>query len=586
MSKYKIKYKDKEYDASIYQEAIFDTIKNGTGNMIINASAGASKTSTIVNSLQFIPEKKKVLYIAFNKDIVETINNLVNRDNCKIATFHSLGRSILIENSVITDKTLIDEFKYTNYAKDYVSSLNKNLSKKKYNIYMRNIKDLVNYSRYYLKQSEKDILKLSNLYGISLVDDEISVCKNILSWGKDNTNIVDYTDLIWYISVLNLSTRQFKYDWIFVDEIQDMSIMQQAIIDKCMKRGCRFVGVGDEEQSINVWCGSSMQSIEILKKRPNTKELSLPISYRCPKKIVEAASKFSKRIKASDDAIDGAINIDVSRFAPTGGDMVLCRCTAPLVELHMEYLRRNKPSFIRGANKVKERYKQLCTSSNALLLDKNCITCNGFFPELYTTLFNLIEKVMSDFNLTEEEAIRHNAVIQLYDDINGLLALSEGVTTTESLINKINDVLTCNEEENAIQLSTVHKSKGLEADNVFILMPSLLPSKLATKEWEKKTEENLTYVAITRAKKTLNFIQEDKFYSYRYSQNSPQKLLSDLDAIKKKIQYSSTMNITSLNEKPKLLTLNKLGEHNDNAINLTNNKSNRKKGAQKFAHLL
>lgn len=581
---YKIKFKGKEYDASPYQESIFTEIKNGTSNLIINASAGASKTSTIVNSLQFIPNKKKVLYIAFNKDIVETINSLVDRDNCKIATFHSLGRSILIENSVISEHTPIDEFKYSNYVRDYISTLGKKMPKKQYNSYLKNVKDLVNYSRYYLSLSEKEIGKTAALYGIALIDDEIKVCRDVLLWGKENTDTIDYTDMIWYITVKNLATRQFRYDWIFVDEIQDMSVMQQSIISKCMKRGCRFVGVGDEEQAINVWCGSSLQSIEILKQKSNTKELQLPISYRCPKSIVKLASKYSNRIKAFDNAIEGSINYDVSKYAPIGGDMVLCRCTAPLIELHIEYLQRNKPSYIRGASKIKDRFIQLCSSSNAKLLDRNCITSNGFFPELYSNLFKLIECVICNFNLTEEEAIKHSSVMQLYDDINGLMALSEGLLTLDELITKINDVLTCNEEQDAIQLSTIHKAKGLEADNVYILMPSLLPSKLATKDWEIKTEKNLTYVAVTRAKQTLNFIHEDAFFIRRYVKSSAISILSDLDAIKKKLNYNVEMEIKA----PSNITsphkmVHKLGEIPQKTTE-SNKKS--KKGGQKFGHLL
>lgn len=581
---YKIKFKGKEYDASPYQESIFTEIKNGTSNLIINASAGASKTSTIVNSLQFIPNKKKVLYIAFNKDIVETINSLVDRDNCKIATFHSLGRSILIENSVISEHTPIDEFKYSNYVRDYISTLGKKMPKKQYNSYLKNVKDLVNYSRYYLSLSEKEIGKTAALYGIALIDDEIKVCRDVLLWGKENTDTIDYTDMIWYITVKNLATRQFRYDWIFVDEIQDMSVMQQSIISKCMKRGCRFVGVGDEEQAINVWCGSSLQSIEILKQQSNTKELQLPISYRCPKSIVKLASKYSNRIKAFDNAIEGSINYDVSKYAPIGGDMVLCRCTAPLIDLHIEYLQRNKPSYIRGANKIKERFIQLCSSSNAKLIDRNCITSNGFFPELYSNLFKLIECVIHNFNLTEEEAIKHSSVMQLYDDINGLMALSEGLLTLDELVNKINDVLTCNEEQDAIQLSTIHKAKGLEADNVYILMPSLLPSKLATKDWEIKTEKNLAYVAVTRAKRTLNYIHEDTFFIRRYVKSSAISILSELDAIKKKLNYNVEMEIKapsniSLQHK----TIHKLGETPQKPIE-SNKKS--KKGGQKFGHLL
>ena len=55
-----------------------------------------------------------------------------------------------------------------------------------------------------------------------------------------------------------------------------------------------------------------------------------------------------------------------------------------------------------------------------------------------------------------------------------------------------------------IILSTVHKAKGLEADRVFIVRPDLLPmTKNIRSQWERQQENNLTYVAITRARKEL-----------------------------------------------------------------------------------
>ena len=55
-----------------------------------------------------------------------------------------------------------------------------------------------------------------------------------------------------------------------------------------------------------------------------------------------------------------------------------------------------------------------------------------------------------------------------------------------------------------VELTTVHKSKGLEWDTVYILgRDKLMPSMKATKDWQIQQEKNLIYVAITRAQKTL-----------------------------------------------------------------------------------
>ena len=61
--------------------------------------------------------------------------------------------------------------------------------------------------------------------------------------------------------------------------------------------------------------------------------------------------------------------------------------------------------------------------------------------------------------------------------------------------------------KNAVVLSTAHKSKGLEADRVLILTPSDFPMITKySKDWEIQQEYNLKYVAWTRAKKELVFV--------------------------------------------------------------------------------
>jgi superfamily I DNA/RNA helicase len=64
------------------------------------------------------------------------------------------------------------------------------------------------------------------------------------------------------------------------------------------------------------------------------------------------------------------------------------------------------------------------------------------------------------------------------------------------------------DKDATIILSSVHRAKGLEADRVVLVEPHLLgSSKYATQEWQKTQEVNLKYVALTRAKTTLVFVE-------------------------------------------------------------------------------
>ena len=75
-------------------------------------------------------------------------------------------------------------------------------------------------------------------------------------------------------------------------------------------------------------------------------------------------------------------------------------------------------------------------------------------------------------------------------------------TTVGGIVNEIKRVFD-NNDKGEIMLSTVHKAKGLEADNVYILATERMPHPKAT---NPKEERNICYVAITRAKKTLLYV--------------------------------------------------------------------------------
>ena len=60
-----------------------------------------------------------------------------------------------------------------------------------------------------------------------------------------------------------------------------------------------------------------------------------------------------------------------------------------------------------------------------------------------------------------------------------------------------------------VVLSSVHRAKGLEAENVVILHPEKMPHPMATLEWEIEQEYNIKYVAITRSMNRLVFVREE-----------------------------------------------------------------------------
>ena len=231
-----------------------------------------------------------------------------------------------------------------------------------------------------------------------------------------------------------------------------------------------------------------------------------------------------------DTAGDGIVLHGCHIIDLKDNDMVLARTKAPLVKLYTKLLKRGKNCYIKGQDigsnliKILEDYDIEDLNPR---LDKD-----GVFMRLYNKLFKDRNTLMEKRGMDYDDATLSSSIMEEYDTINTLTVLSEKCKTKTELIAHIKNIFT--NEEKGICLSTVHKAKGLEADNVYILCHSAMPSKLAQQEWEKKQEINLIYVAYTRAKHKLGFISEREMPPCGSSQE-PIEIINDLMFIENKI---------------------------------------------------
>ena len=109
-----------------------------------------------------------------------------------------------------------------------------------------------------------------------------------------------------------------------------------------------------------------------------------------------------------------------------------------------------------------------------------------------------------DFQYNYQRLVKLNKVNQaqsLEDKFECIRIFATKASTVGGIIAEIKRVFDGN-EKGEIMLSTVHKAKGLEADNVYILATERMPHPKAT---DMREEMNICYVAITRAKKNLYY---------------------------------------------------------------------------------
>lgn len=518
---------------SKYQQDIFDFIQHGNGNSVINALAGSGKTSTIVNAVKLIPPTCNALFIAFNKEIVKELEKkLEGVKNVHVKTLHSLGFLMIRRN--LGTNIEIDEYKYRTFIKKNIKQLSSadfdKMTTKLMQQYTDNVIQLCDLGRYNLAQCEKDLLQVSARHDIPIIDDECNAVLNVMKWGRENTISIDFTDMVWLPYELTLNPIGLQYDYIFIDECQDLNAAQRELFLRCFRRGTRFIAVGDKKQAIYSFAGADAESFAKLQSLPNTTTLPLPISYRCPKKVVNLANQFVDTMECREGAPDGEIVHNVSIKDIHDGDMVLCRTKMPLIKLYMRYLRMGVKSYVRGQD-IGLNLLRMVDKTEQITLNVS-LQKDGVFARLYDDLFEERNRLMIKRGMDLEDATLSNQIMTKYDSIKALEILAEGLTSARDLHNRIENVFA--ESADGVCLSTIHKAKGLEANNVYILCKTLMPSRLATQEWEKEQEQNLMYVAYTRAKYKLGFVSETEI-SPSAGMIDPSAALTELNYIENKI---------------------------------------------------
>ena len=519
------------FTPSEYQKKFFDFVLHGTGNAVIEATAGSGKTTTCVASMKLIPSDQRCLFLAFNRSIADELGKkLSDYKNCVAKTGHGLGYAIVRQN---LGNCELDEYKYRTYLKKNLPNLVTqplpDMSRKKLEEYIDNTTLLINLGRLAVAQTKEDLIKLSETFNIEIEYDECEVALACMAWGRSNTETIDYTDMLWLPITLDLPSRM-QYDWVYLDEAQDASLLMVQLFMKCFKRGTRFVAVGDKAQSINQFAGASKDAFDMLCDMPNTTKFDLPISYRCATHIVDLAKQYSPRMQPRPQADQGSVRENVGTYLMHDGDMVLARTKAPLITLYNRLLDKNVNCYIKGSD-IGANWKRLVEAVDKTKLSTDLLE-DGIFPRLYDKMFTERNKLMARYGLDIIDASLSASIMERYDTIQSLYILAKRLTSKRDLINRISKIF--KDEGNGICLSTVHKAKGLEADNVFILCHSTMPSKRAKKQWEIDQERNIIYVAYTRAKHNLYMVNE-KEIPPAGSQVDPMQIINDLKLIEEKI---------------------------------------------------
>lgn len=233
---------------SKYQAAVYSFIEEGTGNAVINAVAGSGKSTTLVEALKRIPPHQTVLFLAFNKSIVEELKIKVGKmSNVQIYTLHGMGASA-VNRSLWDVETNADKYKKFIHSMDAQGFLtpDTDLEPAERKEFKSNIFHLIDLCRLNLCNDKERAKELAYKHDIQLLSNEIKYAFKAIKWGLANEEEIDYTDMIFFPIIKKMRVQQ--YDWVFIDECQDLNTCQRELFLKCLKPGGRFIAVGDPAQ--------------------------------------------------------------------------------------------------------------------------------------------------------------------------------------------------------------------------------------------------------------------------------------------------------------------------------------------------
>lgn len=507
------------FQPSEYQRAIFDFVTHGVGNAVVSARAGSAKTTTMVAAMKMIHPSRRCMFIAFNKSIVGELGKKVaDHKNCEVSTVHSMGLKMIERNIGHPE---VDEHKYTRFIRSVVSEMTEYIDT---NLYFSNCCKLIDIARFNMCQTAKEVSGIAVKYGVDCVYDECETVEKAMKWGCSNTDIVDYTDMVWLPNEMCLSPRGLQYDWLFLDEGQDFSVAYVQLIRKCFKRNTRFVAVLDEYQSINGFAGASKEAIDELKSMPHTQTFKLPVCYRCDSSIVERASVLVRDIVCRSGADKGVIDHDAKLSDFRDGDMVLSRFRAPLVKLYGMLASNGIRCRMNGENGA-ETITELVQSCKSDSISADFKT-DGVIPSLFARIIKERDRLSAISGMDKRQATLTRQVMSMYDNTCIVMELARKCSNKTELLGVISDVFS--DKEGGVCLSTVHKAKGLEADNVYVICPHSMPSPIAATPFEEEQERNLIYVAITRAKHKLGYVRESEFNGVGATMK-PDNIVNDID---------------------------------------------------------
>lgn len=493
-------------DFNEQQVSLFTWADQDKGSCNLIARAGTGKTTTIIELAKRIRSTENIFLGAFNKAIAEELKTRIARPNVEAGTMHSLGfklwRGIAKGRTEIDAKKtfgIIKRFGIFEFDKEPKNILNSAIGFAKQGGF-----GLKQAPSYIVHESWSELFDYHDLWdelpGYVSPEKMLEACVKVYAESmrmcEEQDPLIDFDDMI--LAPLMFGAPKGMYDWVMIDEAQDTNMVRRLLAQWVLKPGGRMIAVGDPRQAIYAFAGANHDAMDLIKADMGSVELPLSITYRCPKNVVALAQTLVPDIQAHESAPEGVVRTinhkDFWKEDLRDTDVILCRNTRPLIGVAKRLRKMGIPCSVEGANG-----KALIALASKWGED---IQIGQMESKLSVYVDTQVAKWEWKNRLDKAEAIKEKQECLL--DISSELEEFDSVLSLVKHIEKMYGEKWGEDTRRILRLCTVHRAKGREWDRVYLLGRNIyMPSKWAKKERELGQEDNLVYVAWTRAKREL-----------------------------------------------------------------------------------
>ena len=256
--------------------------------------------------------------------------------------------------------------------------------------------------------------------------------------------------------------------------------------------------VGDRRQAIYGFAGADARSFENIIEQAKATLLPLSVCYRCPTKVLDLAREHCPQIEARPDAPEGTVRrleYDNLVGSVREGDMILCRRNAPLVSVCFALIADGIAAQIKGRDIGVGIQKAI-----------EKIGKGGRFEDFPRLLGDWLSKEHATITRRGgRDSVIASRLQGLEDKAEciRIIYARSNATTIKGLKDDVAALFS--DDRPSVQLSSIHRAKGLENGRVMVVGDTEL-SFPGMQSWQREQERNLTYVAYTRAQEELVFV--------------------------------------------------------------------------------